>query len=192
MTLANQVLQLEFQAAYQTRKAYQRKVRENKWSQPATSDFLTKAYKLAYATWSDSEPDARTLAGLLKLYEGEADTHFAEVSSLPKQRRPSDVQPVRWTAARGGQIGTLAQQSDVFTRYWLNSFANRGILAAGLESSKYTRKVWVAQLDVYTSDICSHLNGEIRYLDENYSWANFTGLIPPGHFRCRSLIRLLP
>lgn len=185
MTLANDLLQLEFQAAQASRLAYQAKVRVGKFKTPNIAPTLAKAYTLAWKTWTELEPPEARLATRLALYRAESDKHFGKVKEeLPQGRikRPQDVDATRWKAARGGKIGELANGSDAFVRYWLMAFGNQGVLDAGVADSRWTRKYWLAMNDHRTSDICYHLNGEIQPIEADFSWANFTGPAPPAHF----------
>jgi hypothetical protein len=181
MSLQNDVLQLEYLAAARTRFAYQGKVRTGEFQIPSFADLLNKAYILSYHQWLPNQPmNNDQLKVLLAVFEEEAVKHFSSVPDGPL-KKPRGADKRDWAQARVGPIATLANQSDAFIRYWVNSFGNRGTLAAGFAGG-FNKKVWVAMNDVYTSDYCNWLDKQVKNLDETYSYANFTGLAPPAHF----------
>lgn len=185
MALANDLLQLEFQAAQASRLAYQAKIKTGEFKAPSLEPTLSKAYSLAWKTWTELKLPESRLTARLELYKAEASKHFSKAAeALPqgRLRRPKDIDQARWRAARGGDVGELAARSDAFARYWLMAFGNQGVLDAGVADSQWTRKYWLAMNDNRTSDICYHLNGETQPVDADFSWANFTGPAPPAHF----------
>jgi SPP1 gp7 family putative phage head morphogenesis protein len=48
------------------------------------------------------------------------------------------------------------------------------------------KKQWSSHLDGRTSQICRHLNGDVKEEDQNFAAYGWSGLYPPAHPNCRS------
>jgi SPP1 gp7 family putative phage head morphogenesis protein len=62
---------------------------------------------------------------------------------------------------------------------------NQGLEFGFKESGLVTHKIWVSVLDDRTTEICTHLNGEIAEIGKPFSTGDFNA---PAHVNCRSSI----
>jgi SPP1 gp7 family putative phage head morphogenesis protein len=85
-------------------------------------------------------------------------------------------------------------RSEMIARTETNRIINEGKIVGYKESGLKGKKVWIAAIDHRTSEICRHLNGQERHLDEDFIDPKDRSAFhsPPAHPNCRSTIAFIP
>ena len=79
-------------------------------------------------------------------------------------------------------------RAEMIARTETNRAENQGKLLAMKESGVEMQKKWISAEDERTSNLCKHLDGQIKELDDDFHYADWTGQAPPAHVMCRSTI----
>lgn len=87
-------------------------------------------------------------------------------------------------------VGVKNSRAATIVRTETTRLVNEGKLRSYKESGVEGRKQWVAFSDDRTTDICKHLNGQVRGFDEPFDGPNGEQFQQPSaHINCRSFIR---
>ena len=88
--------------------------------------------------------------------------------------------------------GVKRSRAQAIVRSESTRMVNEGKLAAYQESGVEGFKEWVSLPDDRRTEICRHLEGQVRRLNEPFTGPNGEELmIPPAHPNCRSFIRFV-
>ena len=75
-------------------------------------------------------------------------------------------------------------RAEMIARTETNRAENNGKLLAMKASGMKMKKQWVSAHDERTSELCKHLDGQTKMLEEDFSYGAWSGQSPPSHVNC--------